>query len=125
MQFSVAPWRVLDQAHLEAVLKAVKLRQEHHSTILQLARESAKTGEPIMRSLEYASPHQGYERITDQFLLGDRLLVAPVLEKDARQRAVVLPPGEWRGFDGKRYTGPTRVTLPVRLDELCYFERAD
>ena len=78
-----------------------------------------------MRSLEYAFPHQGYERVNDQFLLGDRILVAPVLEKDARDRAVVLPPGRWQGFDGKRYAGPARVTRPVRLDELCYFEKAD
>ncbi|HEY9171925.1 MAG TPA: hypothetical protein VI136_06560 [Verrucomicrobiae bacterium] len=78
-----------------------------------------------MRSLEYAFPHQGYERMKDQFLLGDRLLVAPVAEKNARNRTVLLPPGTWRGFDGKRYAGPAKVTLPVRLDELCYFQKAD
>ena len=125
MQFSVAPWRVLDPAHLKAVLKAVKVREKHRSYILRLARQSALSGEPMMRSLEYAFPHQGYERINSQFLLGDRILVAPVLDKNARDRAVVLPPGAWRGFDGKRYAGPARVTLPVRVDELCYFERTD
>jgi len=125
MQFSVAPWRVLDPAHLKAVLKAVQLREKHRSYILRLARQSASTGEPMMRSLEYAFPHQGYERANDQFLLGDRILVAPVLEKGARGRAAVLPPGAWQGFDGKRYAGPARVTLPVRVDELCYFERTD
>jgi alpha-glucosidase (family GH31 glycosyl hydrolase) len=125
MQFSVAPWRVLDQAHLKAVLKTVQLRAKHQPYILKLARQAAATGEPIIQSLEYAFPHQGYERTTDQFLLGDRMLVAPVLEKDARQRVVVLPPGAWRGFDGKRYTGPARVTLPVNVAELCYFERIE
>ena len=59
----------------------------------------------------------------DQFLLGDRLLVAPVVEKDARNRTVNLPPGKWHGFDGKRYAGPAKLTLPVGLDELCYFEK--
>jgi len=79
----------------------------------------------MMRSLEYAFPHQGYERVNDQFLLGDRILVAPVMEKDARDRAVILPPGRWRGFDGKHYAGPAKVTLSVGFDELCYFEKAD
>ena len=79
----------------------------------------------MMRSLEYAFPHQGYENVNDQFLLGDRLLVAPVVEKDARNRTVNLPPGKWQGFDGKRYTGPAKVTLPVGFDELCYFEKTD
>ena len=78
-----------------------------------------------MRSLEYAFPHQGYERVNDQFLLGDRILVAPVVEKDARNRTVLLPPGKWKGFDGKRYAGPARVTLPVGLDELCHFEKVN
>jgi alpha-glucosidase len=78
-----------------------------------------------MRSLEYAFPHQGYERIYDQFLLSDRILVAPILEKNARDRTVVLPPGAWLGFDGKCYKGPSKVALPVGIDELCYFEKAD
>jgi len=125
MQFSVAPWRVLDPAHLKAVLKAVQVREKHKSYILSLARQSASTGEPMMRSLEYAFPHQGYEHVNDQFLLGDRILVAPVLKKDARDRAVVFPPGAWRGFNGKRYDGPARIAVPVRVDELCYFERTD
>ena len=125
MQFSVAPWRVLDAANLKAVSKAVELREKHKGYILELARQSATTGEPMMRSMEYAFPHQGYERVNDQFLLGDRILVAPVVEKAARNRTVMLPPGEWRGFDGKRYTGPAKATVPVALDDLCYFEKAD
>src|SRR2546423_792149 len=96
MQFSVAPWRVLDSSRLNAVRKAIKVRQNYSNYILDLARQSALTSEPVVRSLEYTFPHQGYERITDQFLLGDRILVAPVLEKDACRRAVMLPPGVWQ-----------------------------
>lgn len=123
MQFSVAPWRVLDEPHLKAVLKAVKVREEHKDYILDLARESASTGEPVVRSMEYVFPHQGYERVNDQFLLGDRFLVAPVLEQGARRRGVILPKGKWKGFDGNRYAGPARLSLAVPADELCYFEK--
>jgi alpha-glucosidase len=125
MQFSVAPWRVLDAEHLKAVNKAVQLREKHKRYILKLARQSAVTGEPMMRSMEYSFPHQGYQRVNDQFLLGDRLLVAPVMEKGTRQRTVLLPPGTWKGFDRKRYAGPAKVSLPVAIDELCYFEKAE
>ena len=38
---------------------------------MTLARESARTGEPIVRSLEYAFPHRGYESVRDEFMLGD------------------------------------------------------
>ena len=123
MQFSVAPWRVLDQSHLKAVRKAVQVRQDHRDYILGLVRQSAATGEPVVRSLEYAFPHQGYERINDQFLLGERFLVAPVLEKGASQREVVLPQGAWQGPDGKRYLGPDRATVRAPIDNVCFFER--
>jgi alpha-glucosidase len=123
MQFSVAPWRVLDPTHLDAVLKAIRIRQEHGGYILSVARQSASTGEPIVRSMEYAFPHQGYERVNDQFLLGDLILVAPVLEKGARQRTVMLPAGAWKGIDGKQYAGPCRMVVPVAPDQLCYFEK--
>jgi alpha-glucosidase len=123
MQFSVAPWRVLDKTHLEAVLRAVRLRQEHQSYILSLVRKSATSGEPIVRSMEYVFPHQGYQRVNDQFLLGDRILVAPVLEKGISQREVLFPAGIWTAPEGKRYAGPGKCVLPVASDELCYFEK--
>ncbi|MGH7971607.1 MAG: glycoside hydrolase, partial [Limisphaerales bacterium] len=125
MQFSVAPWRVLDQRHLSAVLKAVKVRQQHKDYILHLVRESAITGEPVVRSLEYVFPHQGYEQVNDEFLLGDQLLVAPVLKKDNCSREVTFPAGTWRASGGKCYHGPGRIVVSVAYDELCYFEKVD
>jgi alpha-glucosidase len=125
MQFSVAPWRVLDAAHLAAVHKAVRIRERHKPYLLELVRQSAATGEPIVRSLEYVFPRQGYERIRDQFLLGEKILVAPVLEQRAVGREVIIPKGRWRGFDGKSYEGPGKLTLAVAQDELCYFEKAE
>jgi alpha-glucosidase len=123
MQFSVAPWRVLDHGHLNAVRKAVKVRQEHKNYILELVKQAALTGEPVVRSMEYVFPHQGYERVNDQFLLGDQILVAPVLEKGASMRDVILPKGAWKGFDGKLYRGPATLSLAVPYDELCFVER--
>jgi alpha-glucosidase len=114
---------VLDEPHLKAVLKAVKVRQEHKDYILDLARESASTGEPVVRSMEYVFPHQGYERVNDQFLLGDRFLVAPVLEQGTHRREVIFPKGKWKGFNGNRYAGPARLPLAVPADKLCYFEK--
>jgi len=123
MQFSVAPWRVLDKPHLEAVLRAVRLRQEHQKYILSLVRQSAISGEPIVRSMEYVFPHQGYQRVNDQFLLGNRILVAPVLEKGTNQREVLFPSGTWTAPGGKEYTGPGKRVVSAPYDELCYFEK--
>ena len=122
MQFSVAPWRVLDESHLAAVKKAVAIRERFSGYILELAAQAARSGEPIMGPLEYAYPGQGYATITDQFLLGERLLVAPRLTKGAVTRAVVIPGGRWKSFDGKIIRGPKRLTVKAGLDVLPYFE---
>lgn len=123
MQFSVAPWRVLDNIHFEAVKRAVKLREKFKDYILELAIQASKTGEPVMKSMEYGYPHKGYAKIIDQFLLGDKLLVAPVLIKGAETRSVVIPEGKWKSFNGQEIKGPKTVSVKVGLNDLPYFEK--
>jgi alpha-glucosidase len=122
MQFSVAPWRVLDDRHLAAVKKSVRIREKFRDYILELAVRAAETGEPIMKPLEFNYPGRGYADITDQFLLGDRLLVAPVLKKGAVSRKVVIPAGIWKSFSGQTISGPDTVDVKAGLDDLPYFE---
>jgi alpha-glucosidase len=123
MQFSVAPWRILDETSLEAVKKAVRMREKYADYIYHLAEDSALTNEPIVRSMEYSYPHQGYEKVNDQFLLGEKLLVAPVLEKGRYQRTVKIPQGTWKDPEGAMFKGPSEVMFPAPLDALPYFEK--
>lgn len=122
MQFSAAPWRVLDGAHAALCKAAADLHMQHAGEILDLARRAAATGQPIVRSLAYQFPGQpGLERLADQFMLGDTLLVAPVLEKGASARQVVLPPGLWEGDRGEAIQGPCTASVPAPLDRLPRF----
>ena len=121
MQFSMAPARVLDARHLHAVQAAVRLRQHLATEILDLVHEAAASGEPILRPLAYH--FSGYEHIHDQFLLGERILVAPVLSQAASTRSVELPPGKWIDVDGHSLTGPNQVALPVDLESIPWFRR--
>ena len=123
MQFSVAPWRILDAEHLAAVKAAVALRARFASSILALARASALTGEPIVRSLEYVFPRQGYATLKDEIMLGDQLLVAPVLTKGQTSREVVFPKGRWKAENGQLFIGPARCTVAAPLNRLPWFER--
>ena len=123
MQFSVAPWRILDTEHHAAVKSAVALRERFEDRIMALAQEAAVTGEPIVRPMEYVFPHVGYQDTIDQFMLGDDVLVAPVLEPRATSRTVMIPPGMWRAWDGTRFSGPRSVALQADLSTLPYFER--
>jgi alpha-glucosidase len=121
MQYSVAPWRILDEVHLKACKNAVQLRMEYTPVILELAKESAKSGEPIVRSMEYVFPHQGYEKISDQFLLGDNILIAPFLNKGEGMRQIVIPNGKWKDDQGKTIKGPKILEVKVDLEMLPVF----
>jgi len=121
MQFSVAPWRVLSQDNVAICRRMAQLHVEMGPEILALAHSAAQTGEPIIRPLEYMYPHQGYAAIKDQFLLGDSILVAPVLVKGACRRHIVIPPGTWQGDDGSVVTGPCDVEIEVPLTRLPWY----
>jgi alpha-glucosidase len=77
----------------------------------------------MMTSLEFNFPHQGYAQINDQFLLGDRLLVAPVLSRGAVTRKVIIPKGKWKSFRGETISGPKTIEVKVQLDDLPYYEK--
>jgi alpha-glucosidase (family GH31 glycosyl hydrolase) len=123
MQFSVAPWRVLGADNLAICRRMAKLHAEMGEEILALARESARTGEPIVRPLEYEYPHRGLVEVEDEFLLGPTILVAPVVERGARTRRVVFPPGRWRGDDGRLVRGPTILEVEVPLERLPWYRK--
>ena len=122
MQFSVAPWRVLDSVHLAAVRAAVALRQRFTPVIMGLAREAAVSGTPIVRSLEFVFPHAGLDTVADEYMLGDHWLIAPVLTSESARR-VIFPKGRWKDAKGSVFKGPVVREWAGKLDELPYFER--
>ncbi len=123
MQFSVSPWRVLSKANHQICLKMAKLHEYMGEYILELARKASVTGEPIVKPMELAFPGNGYELIKDQFVLGNDIIVAPVIEKGARSRNVVLPKGNWKAEDGKTYKGGKSIEIFVPLERLPYFKK--
>jgi len=59
-----------------------------------------------------------------EFLLGDSVLVAPVLEEGAISRDIYLPSGRWQDQvqEGQVYDGPIWLRdYPAPLDTLPYF----
>ena len=121
MQFSVAPWRILSKDNLAIVQRMAQLHADFAPYIMTYAHMAAKTGEPIVRCMEYQFPHQGLEQVKDQFMLGDKYLVAPVVD-NRLEREVRLPKGTWRDELGKKYKGGKTYTIKVPLERLPYFE---
>ena len=123
MQFSVAPWRVLSEENAILCLRAARLHTQYAYYILTLAENAGKTGEPIARYMEYEFPNEGFEKVTDQFMLGDKILVAPVLQKGRTTREVKLPQGRWAYLGEKMYDGGQTITVDAPISVLPYFER--
>jgi alpha-glucosidase (family GH31 glycosyl hydrolase) len=123
MQFSAAPWRVLDEEHLKYCVDTANLHASMGHVIEKLADHAAKTGEAIMRHMAYEFPENGYESINDQFMLGSEILVAPVILKGATERAVVFPEGKWIGDDGSVVKGPCSEVVNAPLSRLPWYRR--
>ena len=123
MQISASPWRVLPSGLQRVFSDIVALRQRFAPRFVELARESARTGEPMMRPLEYVFPGAGLADVKDEFMMGDDLLVAPVLEKSGARR-VVLPPGRWRDDLGAVHDGPAALDLgTVPISRLPFYQK--
>jgi alpha-glucosidase len=123
MQFSVAPWRILSKRNQKCVKRMAKLHAKMGATILELVKESAETGVPIVRPMAYTYPDSGYATINDQFMLGTEIMVAPVVRKGQRERTVAIPKGTWKAENGNIYHGPTTVKVDVPLERLPWFQK--
>lgn len=82
-----------------------------------------KNGDAVMRPLSYEFKGTKYERISDQYMIGPYLMVAPFVDIDSKTRTVVLPPGEWFSMaDGKWIKGGRNITVK-RTDDMLIFVR--
>ncbi|MEZ4315633.1 MAG: glycoside hydrolase family 31 protein, partial [Polyangiaceae bacterium] len=83
----------------------------------------AETGRPIARPLGLAYPEMGIHP-NDTYLLGDDLLVAPVVEQGKTSREVAFPPGRWIHFlTGTVHEGGTTETVSAPLGQIPVFLR--
>ncbi|PKK18212.1 putative family 31 glucosidase KIAA1161 [Columba livia] len=124
MQFSIPPW-LYDKEVVEIAQKFTELHESLVAPLLlELAGEVTDTGDPIIRPIWWISPcDEATHRIDSQFLIGDTLMVAPVLEMGKQERDVYLPAGKWRSYKGELFEKtPVLLTdYPVDLDEVAYF----
>ena len=123
MQFSLAPWRVLSKENCAICRDYARLHLKFAPYILELAKQTAQTGEPIVRAMDYEFPGQGFDRRMQQFMLGPKYLVAPVVRADDAV-TIEIPAGLWKDARGMMVEGPKTLALEhVPLSYLPYFER--
>lgn len=119
------PWS-FGEPYLSINREAIRLRYRFLPYIYTLAWEAHTRGLPLVRPLWWTEPdNPDLWDVDDAFLLGDALLVAPVLEEGARERGVHLPAGAWYDFwTGTRYQGGRTVHVEAPLERIPLFVRA-
>lgn len=105
--------------YADALLDLVKMRYRWLPYNYTLAYENALHGYPLVRPLNFMTPEDStVNGITDEYLWGNEVLVAPVLTQGAKSRRVVLPQGMWIDYNDPAvdYTGP--ATIEYALDSI-------
>jgi alpha-glucosidase (family GH31 glycosyl hydrolase) len=125
------PWNIAERTGDERVLPIVRglvaLRERLIPYLAEQARIAIATDRPLMRPLFFDHPDEPQVwRGAPQWMLGDWLLVAPVVEEGADGRAVYLPRGAWIDvWTGERVDGGAEVDVDAPLDRVPVFAKAD
>ena len=110
-----SPWNMAEAFQCPELIGEMRvlyqLRDRLKPYLVKTARDCVAGNMPMMRPLLYDWPtDERCVKCEDELMLGNALLVAPVLEENAISRNVYLPAGEWVGyFDGKRFSGGQTV----------------
>jgi|SRR5277367_2784646 len=106
--------------------KYLELRYRMLPYLYSAVHECATTGMPIMRALWLHYPDDPKAvACGDQYLWGKSLMVAPVVEEDAKTRRVYLPKATWHDFwTGERIEGGREISRAVDLETMPLYVRA-
>ncbi|QDB79208.1 DUF4968 domain-containing protein [Georgenia wutianyii] len=113
------PW--MFASHTPYVRDAIKLRYRLFPYLYSLMARAHRTGLPIMEPLVSAfQDDPEVDETFTEFMLGDALLVANVLEPGATTRSLRLPAGEvfYDAWTRERHDGGQTITLPVDLSSI-------
>lgn len=98
---------------MRVVRKYIRLRYKMLPYLYNLFIDQEELGEPILRPLLYEFSEDGLEKVDDQFLIGSRIMQAPILGKD-RNRTVILPGTEpWYDARTGDWIEPGEVEVKV------------
>ncbi|XP_018321537.1 myogenesis-regulating glycosidase-like [Agrilus planipennis] len=136
IQFSYVPWdyeTLTDSTGttynvVEVSQKFVALHDQYSNYIIQTMETSIEKGYPVNAPLWWVDPTDPDSLKEDtEYMLGEDILVAPVIVEGAVSRDVYLPQGTWiDGNSGTEYEGRQTIrNYSAPLDTLPYFIRKD
>jgi alpha-glucosidase len=123
-QFSLPqePW-AFGEPYTSIIRKHIELRYALLPYLYSLFYEAHTTGIPILRPLvmEYQDD-PSVRNLSNEFLVGEYLLVAPILDPGVIERSVYLPKGSWYALESKEvHLGGRWTFAHGPLDKLPVF----
>lgn len=125
------PWNVAERTGHDRVVpvfrRFARLRERLLPYLTRQARACAEGRRPLMRALAFEWPEdeQAWAH-PNQYLLGDELLVAPVVEPGAMTWEAYLPPGDWvDAWTGAPVAGGQTVMRDVPIEVIPAWVRAE
>ncbi len=118
-------WSFGEEAY-PVLRKFIGIRERMRDYTRELMRQAHEKGSPVMRTLFYEFPaDDNCWDITDSYMFGPDILVAPVVHEGARSRQVYLPKdAEWvLAGSGKRYEGGKSYEIEAPIETLPVFLR--
>src|SRR6185503_8609525 len=118
------PWR-FGKYYEDIIRRYLKLRYQLLPFLYTTLEEAHQTGTPLFRPLvlNYQDDPNTYN-LDDEFMIGNDLLVAPVVKPDVTRRLVYLPKGTWYDFwTNKKYEGGTMLIAEAPLETVPMFVR--
>jgi alpha-D-xyloside xylohydrolase len=106
--------------------KFIEIREMMRDYTRSMMKEAHEKGTPVMRTLFYEFPEdQAAWDVTDSYLFGSDILVAPIVYPKAVSRMVYLPKGaRWvHAGTGTEYEGGQSVEIDAPIDTLPVFLR--
>ena len=103
----------------------IRRREEMRDYLRDVMKKAHEEGAPVIRPLFYSFPEdKNCWEEHEEFLLGEDILVCPVLEANVREREVYFPAGaDWQAEDGTLYAGGTKATVPAPIERIPVFRR--
>jgi alpha-glucosidase len=119
------PWR-FGKYYEDIIRKYLKLRYQLLPFLYTTLEEAHRTGTPLFRPLvlNYQDDPNTHN-LDDEFMIGNDLLVAPIVKPDVTRRLVYLPKGTWYDYwTNKKIEGGTMISVEAPLETVPMFVRA-
>lgn len=117
---------LIDTPYRNYAKEVIRLRYEMLPYNYTLAYKQAVKAEPLVAPLYYHFPKDtAAVNVGDEFMWGQNILMAPVIEKGAAERKVYLPKGNWYAFHGNEsIAGGGWISTPVSITTIPLYAKA-